>query len=86
MQENRFDPLQLLKEILLFLAVSALAFGWIMLMLLIFSFVAVSVITLKLKTMFIISIAFTLITDIYYIVKRSAKKREERRSKEMLGK
>ena len=86
MQENRFDPLQLLKEILLFLAVSALAFGWIMLMLLIFSFVAVSVITLKLNTMFIISIAFTPITDIYYIVRRSAKKREERRIKEMLGK
>ena len=86
MEENRFDPLKLIKEILLFLGVSALAFGWMMLMLLIVSFVAVSVITLKLKTMFIIAIAFTLIIDIYYVIRRSAKKREERRIMEMLGK
>ena len=57
-----------------------------MLMLLIVSFVAVSVITLKLKTMFIVAIAFTLIIDIYYVIRRSAKKREERRIMEMLGK
>ena len=86
MEENRFDPLKLIKEILLFLGVSALAFGWMMLMLLIVSFVAVSVITLKLKTMFIVAIAFTLIIDIYYVIRRSAKKREERRIMEMLGK
>ena len=41
-----------------------------MLMLLIVSFVAVSVITLKLKTMFIAAIAFTLIIDIYYVIRR----------------
>ena len=86
MEENRFDPLKQIKEILLFLGVSALAFGWMMLMLLIVSFVAVSVITLKLKTMFIVAIAFTLIIDIYYVIRRSAKKREERRIMEMLGK
>ncbi|MBO4504945.1 MAG: hypothetical protein J5728_00805 [Lachnospiraceae bacterium] len=86
MEENRFDPIKLIKEILLFLGVSALAFGWMMLMLLIVSFVVVSVITLKLKTMFIVAIAFTLIIDIYYVIRRSAKKREERRIMEMLGK
>ncbi len=86
MEENRFDPLKTVKEILLFLGVSALAFGWMMLMLLIVSFVAVSVITLKLKTMFIVAIAFTLIIDIYYVIRRCAKKREERRIMEMLGK
>ena len=86
MEENRFDPLKLIKEIFLFLGVSALAFGWMMLMLLIVSFVAVSGITLKLKTMFIVAIAFTLIIDIYYVIRRSAKKREERRIMEMLGK
>ena len=86
MEESRFDPLKLIKEIFLFLGVSALAFGWMMLMLLIVSFVVVSVITLKLKTMFIVAIAFTLIIDIYYVIRRSAKKREERRIMEMLGK
>ena len=43
MNENRFDPLEAVKEVLYFLAVSALAFAWMLLMLLIVSFVAVSV-------------------------------------------
>ncbi len=78
MNENKFDPLEAVKEILLFLAVSAIAFLWMMLMLLIVSFVAVSVLKIKLTTMIFIALGFMVLIDIYYVIRRAAKKRKER--------
>ena len=86
MKEKSFDPLEMIKEILCFLAVSAIAFAWMLIMLLIVSFVAVSVIRIKLKMMIFISVVFMIVIDIFYVIRRIGKKREERRIREMLGK
>ncbi|MCR5331631.1 MAG: hypothetical protein K6E62_10685 [Lachnospiraceae bacterium] len=76
MQEKKFDPLELIKQILVFLAISATVFGWSMLMLLIVSFVALSYITLKLKWMIIISLVIMACVDAAYIIGRIQKKRQ----------
>jgi hypothetical protein len=74
MQENRFDPLGIIKQILVFIAVSAISFGWTMLVLLIVSFVALSYITIKLDTMILISVAVMLLFDAAYVIGRIRKK------------
>ncbi len=84
MNENRFDPLEAVKEVLYFLGVSALAFAWMLLMLLIVSFVAVSVWRIRLTTMIFISLGFMVVIDIYYVIRRTAKKRKEREIRERL--
>ena len=84
MNGNRFDPLEAVKEVLYFLAVSALAFAWMLLMLLIVSFVAVSVWRIRLTTMIFISLGFMVVADIYYVIRRTAKKRKEREIRERL--
>ncbi len=86
MNEGRFDALGAIKEVLYFLAVSAIGFCWMLLMLLIVSFVTVSVLKLRLETMIIIALGFMIVIDIYYVIKRSRKKRKERQIREMLGK
>ena len=86
MNEGRFDALGAIKEVLYFLAVSAIGFCWMLLMLLIVSFVTVSVLKLRLETMIIIALGFMIVIDIYYVIKRSSKKRKERQIREMLGK
>ena len=77
MQEKRFDPLELIKQILVFLAISAVVFVWCMLVQLIISFVALSYITLKLKWMIIISLAIMVFADIAYIIGKVQKKRKD---------
>ena len=86
MSNDRFDPLGAIKEVLLFLAVSVLAFGWMFLMMGIISFVALSYITIRLKAMILVSIAFMILIDIYYVIRRTLKKREEERIRRRLGK
>ena len=76
MQEKKFDPLELIKQILVFLAISAVTFIWCMLVLLIISFVALSYITLKLKWMIIISIGLMICVDIAYIAGKVRKRKD----------
>ncbi len=75
MQEKKFDPLELIKQILVFIAISAVVFAWSMLMLLIVSFVALSYITLKLKTMIVISLIVMLCVDAAYVISKISKRR-----------
>ena len=84
MNEDRFDPLEAVKEVLYFLAVSAIAFVWMLLMLLIVSFVAVSVLRIKLTAMIFISLGFMVLIDIYYVIRRVIKKRKEKEIRERL--
>ena len=76
MHEKRFDPLELIKQILVFLAISAVVFIWCMLVLLIISFVALSYITLKLKWMILISIVVMVCVDAGYIIGKMQKKKK----------
>ncbi len=84
MNEDRFDPLEAVKEVLYFLAVSAIAFVWMLLMLLIVSFVAVSVLKIKLTTMIFIALGFMVLIDIYYVIRRVVKKRKDKEIRERL--
>lgn len=72
---RHFDPLALIKEILVFIGISVLAFGWMMLMLLIISFVALSYVKITLAVMLWVSAGFTVIADIYTAVRRYAPKK-----------
>ena len=89
MQEKRFDPLELIKQILVFLAISAVTFIWCMLVLLIISFVALSYITLKLKWMIIISTIVMICIDTAYIIEKARRKKKAEirriRQEESLG-
>lgn len=76
MQEKRFDPLEVIKQILVFLAISAVTFIWCMLVLLIISFVALSYITLKLKWMIVISIVIMICIDAAYIIEKVRRKKK----------
>ncbi len=76
MQEKRFDALGLIKQILVFLAISAVTFIWCMLVLLIISFVALSYITLKLKWMIVISIVIMICIDTAYIIEKVRRKKK----------
>ncbi len=76
MQEKRFDPLEMIKQILVFLAISAVVFAWCMLVLLIISFIALSYIKLKLKWMIIASVIVMLCVDAAYIVGKVQKRRK----------
>ncbi|MBO4416110.1 MAG: hypothetical protein J5824_09060 [Lachnospiraceae bacterium] len=90
MQEKRFDPLELIKQILVFLALSAVTFIWCMLVLLIISFVALSYITLKLKWMIVISIVIMICIDAAYIIEKVRRKKKAEmqriRQEDALGK
>ena len=76
MQEKRFDPLELIKQILVFLGISAVTFTWCMLVLLIISFVGLSYFTLKLKWMIVISVIVMICMDTAYILGKVRKKKE----------
>ncbi len=77
MRENRFDPLAVIKNILVFLAITGIVFAWTMLVLLIVSFVALSYIKLRLDTMYIISAAVTACFDAAYLIGKAHKRREK---------
>lgn len=77
MENSRFDALETIKEVLYFLAVAVIAFGWMFLMLLIISFVAVSVIRIRIPAMLIISGIFTVAVVAFYVIRRVRKKQKE---------
>ena len=77
MQEKRFDPLELIKQILALLAVTLLTFAWTMTVLLIISFVALSYVTLKLDMMYVISAAVTVLVDAAYLIGKHRKKKKD---------
>ncbi len=81
---NRFDPLETIKEILWFLAVTAIAFGWMFLMMLIISFVAASVVKITIPVMLVTAVCFTVAVDIVAVIRRITKKRKERELQRML--
>lgn len=60
----------IVKEVIFFLIVTALAFGWWMLVLLIISFVTLSVLHFTIEGIVITSIVGTVGVDIYYVIHR----------------
>lgn len=72
---RHFDAMGVIKNILGFILVTAVAFGWMLLVLMLISFVALSYITLKLSTMLIASGGFAAIAGIGYIVRKIKKMR-----------
>ena len=76
MQEKKFDPLGLIKQILIVLAISVIVFVWCMLVLLTISFVALSYITIKLKWMIIVSAIVTICVDSAYLISKALKKKK----------
>ncbi len=85
MRENRFDPLAVLKNILVFLAITAVVFAWTMLVLLIVSFVALSYIKLRLDTMYIISAVVTACFDAAYLIGKAYKKNSRQANEKSLS-
>ena len=84
MENSRFDALETIKEVLYFLAVTVIAFGWMFLMLLIISFVAVSVIRIRIPAMLMISGVFTVTVGVFYVIRRVGKKRKDNEIQRML--
>ncbi len=74
---NRDKALNMIKEFVLFILVTACAFAWWMLMLLLISFMTLSLIPLTIEWIFIIAIVGTVAVDIFYIIKRVRKYRKE---------
>lgn len=66
----KFDKLDIVKEIVWFIFMTAFIFGWWMLMLLIISFMTSSYIHFTIEGMFIAAIICTVVIDIIYIVKK----------------
>lgn len=66
-KEGEFNPLNLLKGILGFVFVVAIAFGWMMLMLLIISFVSLSYLHFNIDVMLYVSAGFAAICGVVYI-------------------
>lgn len=86
MNENRFDALGIIKEILGFIGATVGVFAWVMVMQLIVSFVALSYIHMQLKTMIIVAISLTAAFDIYYVIHRIHKKRKQKDVLRRIGK
>ena len=76
MSNKRFDALELVKEILGFLGVTAGIFLWMMVMQLIVSFVALSYLHMDIEIMFLVAAGVTVCFDIYYVIHRVRKKRK----------
>lgn len=74
---NRDKALNMIKEFVLFILVTACAFAWWMLMLLLISFMTLSLLPLTIEWIFIIAIVGTVAVDIFYIIKRVRKYRKE---------
>lgn len=70
---NRDKALNMIKEFVLFILVTACAFGWWMLTLLIISFVTLSLIPFTIEGIVIIAIVGTVAIDVYYIIKKVLK-------------
>ena len=76
-KENEFNPLNVLKEVLGFVFVVGMAFGWMMLMLLILSFVSLSYLHFNIDAMITFSTIFTIVFGTFYVffrIRKSIKK------------
>jgi hypothetical protein len=72
-KEDEFNPLNLLKGILGFVFVVAIAFGWMMLMLLIISFVSLSYLHFNIDVMLYVSAFFAVVCGVIYIFSKIRK-------------
>lgn len=86
MNDNKFDALGIIKEIMGFIGVTVGVFAWMMLMQLIISFVALSYLHMKLETMIIVAVCVTVAFDVYYVIHRIHKKRERKEILRRIGK
>lgn len=75
-KKGRIDVLDLAKEVIYFLFMTAGSFGYVMLMLLIISFVTMGYLPLTIDRMLIIAAVCTVLADIWYIIKNIKKYRE----------
>lgn len=66
----KYNKLDIVKEIVFLIFLTAFIFGWWMLMLLIFSFVTSSYLHFTIEGMFVAAIVCTVVIDIIYIVKK----------------
>ncbi len=66
----KYTKLDIVKEIVWFIFLTAFIFGWWMLMLLIISFMTSSYLHFTIEGMFIAAIICTIVVDILYIVKK----------------
>lgn len=67
---GRMRKLDIVKEIIFFLLVTAVAFAWWMLMLLLISFLTLSVLHFSIEGIFILATVGTIGTDIVYVVSK----------------
>lgn len=74
-KKGRIDVLDLAKEVIYFLFMTAGSFGYVMLMLLIISFVTMGYLPLTIDRMLIIAAVCTVLADIWYIIKNIKKYR-----------
>ncbi len=72
-KKDRIDALDLAKEVIFFLFMTAGSFGYVMLMLLIISFVTMGYLPLTIDRMLIIAAVCTVLADIWYIMKKIKK-------------
>lgn len=68
-----YTPFDIVKDIIFFFVVVAVAFGWLLLMLLIISFVSLSFLHMEFDHMVIASIVFAIVAGIVYIIVKSRK-------------
>lgn len=76
MERKGFDPLLIIKEILLGVLTLAGVFAWLMLVQLIVSFIGMSYIRMKFKTMVIVAAALTAVFAVCYVIRRVMKNRK----------
>lgn len=74
-KRQQFDPLELLKEIIVVVLATAGVFAWVLLVQLIISFVALSYVKMKLKIMLFVAGAAAFIFAVFFIVGRIRRKR-----------
>lgn len=67
-KENEFNPLELVKDIIGFVFVVGIAFGWMILMLLILSFVSLSYLHFNIDDMLNFSTVFAIIAGAVYVI------------------
>lgn len=70
------DIMEIIKEVLAFIFVTAGVFAWIMLMLLIISFVGMSIVSMNIEHMAIAAGAGAVIFDVFYVRGRINKRKK----------
>lgn len=73
---NKYTPRDWVKDLIFFIIIVAVSYGYILLMLLIFSFMTAYYIKLKFEQMLIISAVGSALVAVWYIVKMVKKYRQ----------